>query len=90
MSAKKTAPKKKSTQPEVEVAQPQIQELSAQDEIAALRSAHDFFGSYQNVPGFAAAQWGRALDTIALVANSLISKGGFLEQSDKPTDQPSA
>mgnify|MGYP006943718901 CR=1 FL=1 len=71
--------------------QPQIQELSPEQEINALRAAHQFFGNFPNVPGHAAANWGQALDALAIVANSLIKKAGLLGPS-APTDesQPSA
>ena len=48
--------------------------LTAEQEINALRSAHQFFSNFDRVPGFLANQWSQALDTVAVVANSLISK----------------
>lgn len=56
----------------------EIQELTQQQEIGALRAAHSFFSSFTGVPGHSAAQWGQALDAIAVVANSLIKKSGAL------------
>ena len=59
------------TTPEVSVATPT---LTTAQEINALRAAHQFFSNFDRVPGFAASQWSQALDTIAVVANSLINK----------------
>jgi len=81
-----------------EAAAPQVQELTAEQEIQVLRQAHEFFGNFNAVPGFAASKWGQALDAIALVANSLIKKAGLLtpevsEPSEDESDsdaQPSA
>lgn len=83
---KKAAPKAPSAQ---DLAS-QIPDLSAEDEIKALRAAHDFFGSYSNVPGFAASAWGNALDNIAHVANSLIKKAGLLDDVVEPPEDPKA
>jgi len=52
----------------------QLQTLTAEQEIGALRSVHTFLSNFDRVPGSMAATWGQALDTIAVVANSLISK----------------
>ena len=57
--------------PEVAVSTPV---LTAEQEINALRAAHQFFSNFDRVPGFLASQWSQALDTIAVVANSIISK----------------
>jgi hypothetical protein len=57
--------------PEVAVSTPV---LTAEQEINALRAAHQFFSNFDRVPGFLANQWSQALDTIAVVANSIISK----------------
>lgn len=51
-----------------------IQTLTAEQEINALRSVHTFLSNFDRVPGSMATTWGQALDTIAVVANSLISK----------------
>lgn len=48
--------------------------LTTEQEINALRAAHQFFSNFDRVPGFLASQWSQALDTIAVVANSLIGK----------------
>jgi hypothetical protein len=48
--------------------------LTSEQEINALRAAHQFFSNFDRVPGFLANQWSQALDTIAVVANSLIGK----------------
>jgi hypothetical protein len=48
--------------------------LTTEQEIAALRSVHEFLSKFDRVPGFLANQWSQALDTVAVVANSLIRK----------------
>lgn len=48
--------------------------LTTDQEIGALRAAHQFFSNFDRVPGFLTNQWSQALDTIAVVANSLINK----------------
>ena len=72
------------TTPEVEVSTPT---LTTTQEINALRAAHQFFSNFDRVPGFAASQWSQALDTIAVVANSLINKtnGKQPDTQDAPT-----
>lgn len=51
-----------------------LQKLTAEQEINALRSVHQFLSSFDRVPGALATTFGQALDTIAVVANSLIAK----------------
>jgi hypothetical protein len=51
-----------------------LQKLTAEQEINALRSVHKFLSEFDRVPGALATTWGQALDTIAVVANSLIAK----------------
>ena len=70
---------KKATTATTTVKAPTVQELSQEQEIGTLRSAHQFFSNFPNVPGHAASNWGQALDALAVVANSLISKAGLLE-----------
>jgi len=48
--------------------------LTTEQEINALRAAHQFFSNFDRVPGFLTNQWSQALDAIAVVANSLIGK----------------
>lgn len=48
--------------------------LSAEQEINTLRAVHQFLSNFDRVPGFMTSQWSQALDAIAVVANSLISK----------------
>lgn len=63
------------TTQEAEVtATPELPTLTTEQEIAALRSVHDFLSKFDRVPGFLANQWSQALDTVAVVANSLIKK----------------
>lgn len=50
------------------------QTLTSEQEINALRSVHEFFSQFDRVPGFLANKWSQALDTVAVVANSLIAK----------------
>lgn len=62
--------------------------LTAEQEINALRSVHQFFGNFDRVPGFLSSQWSQALDSIAVVANSLIAKANpeaFLTPGDETT-----
>jgi hypothetical protein len=56
-----------------EVAQ-ELPNLTSEQEIQALRSVHEFLSSFDRVPGFLASKWSQALDTVAIVANSLIGK----------------
>lgn len=56
-----------------EVAQ-ELPNLTSEQEIQALRSVHEFLSSFDRVPGFLANKWSQALDTVAIVANSLIGK----------------
>ena len=56
--------------------QPTATPITAEQEINGLRAVHQFFANYDRVPGFLANQWSQALDTIAVVANSLIAKNG--------------
>jgi len=51
-----------------------LQKLTAEQEINALRSVHKFLSDFDRVPGTLATTFGQALDTIAIVANSLIAK----------------
>lgn len=50
------------------------QKLTAEQEINALRSVHEFLTQFDRVPGFLANKWSQALDAVAVVANSLIAK----------------
>lgn len=56
-----------------ETSQPS-QVLAPEQEVGALRRVHEFMTNFDRVPGSLAVQWGQALDTIAVVANSLIEK----------------
>ena len=57
-----------------DAAQPQQRSLNKQEQIQALTAAHRFFSDFDRVPGSAANVWAQALDTIAVVANSLIAE----------------
>lgn len=83
-SADTTTPTTETTTPEVSVTSPT---LTTKQEINALRAAHQFFSNFDRVPGFAANQWSQALDTIAVVANSLINKTNGA-QPDVPDTEP--
>jgi hypothetical protein len=48
--------------------------LTAEQEIQALRNVHQFLSQFDRVPGFLTNKWSKALDAIAIVANSLIAK----------------
>jgi len=52
----------------------ELPNLTSEQEIQALRSVHEFLSSFDRVPGFLANKYSQALDTIAIVANSLIGK----------------
>ena len=74
--------------------QQELPTLTAEQEIAALRSVHDFLTKFDRVPGFLANQWSQALDTVAVVANSLIKKAtennnttASAEQADETVSQ---
>jgi hypothetical protein len=74
--------------PEVAVTSPT---LTTTQEINALRATHEFFSNFDRVPGFAASQWSQALDTIAVVANSLINKtNGKTPDTENAVDAASA
>ena len=51
-----------------------IEPLSIQQEIGALRKVHEYLSEFDRVPGSMSASWSQMLDTIAVVANSLIAK----------------
>lgn len=59
--------------------------LTTEQEINALRAAHQFFSNFDRVPGFLANQWSQALDTVAVVANSLIAKTTAASSSSEST-----
>lgn len=65
--------------------------LTTEQEIQALRSVHEFLSEFDRVPGFLANKWSQALDTIAVVANSLIGKaranGTLSENTETETTQ---
>lgn len=61
--------------------------LTTEQEINGLRAVHQFFANYDRVPGFLANQWSQALDTIAVVANSLLAKNGGSAVVDVPTEE---
>jgi putative alpha-1,2-mannosidase len=48
--------------------------ISQEQEVAALRRVHQFLSEFDRVPGSMSAQWSQMLDTVAIVANSLIAK----------------
>lgn len=75
------------TTPEVAVTSPT---LTTAQEINALRAAHQFFSNFDRVPGFAANQWSQALDTIAVVANSLINKTNGAQPDATPAPEVTA
>lgn len=62
------------TETTTEAAAAELPVLTTEQEIAALRSVHEFLSKFDRVPGFLANQWSQALDTVAVVANSLIRK----------------
>jgi hypothetical protein len=62
------------------------QELLAEQEISALRRVHEFLSAFDRVPGSMSAQWSQMLDTVAVVANSLIAK--LPKTEEQPESQP--
>ena len=60
--------------------------LTTEQEINALRAAHQFFSNFDRVPGFLTNQWSKALDTIAVVANSLIGKANLGATTSETTE----
>lgn len=48
--------------------------LAQEQEVGALRKVHQFLSEFDRVPGSMSAQWSQMLDTVAIVANSLIAK----------------
>ena len=53
--------------------------LTTAQEIEALRSVHQFLSNFDRVPGNLTSAWSQALDTVAVVANSLIQKANEAE-----------
>lgn len=51
-----------------------VESLLPEQEIGALRKVHEFLSGFDRVPGSMSAQWSQMLDTVAVVANSLIAK----------------
>ena len=47
-----------------------VNNVTAAQRLAILRSVHGFFANYDRVPGGLASQWGNALDALAVVINS--------------------
>ena len=62
------------------------QTLTTEQEINALRSVHEFLSQFDRVPGFLANKWSQALDTIAVVANSLIAKANPATGTETTTE----
>jgi hypothetical protein len=79
-----TAQTTEETQEAEVTAAPELPTLTAEQEIAALRSVHEFLSTFDRVPGFLANQWSQALDTVAVVANSLIKKA---QENDTTTTE---
>ena len=59
--------------------------LTSQQEIEALRSVHEFLSAFDRVPGYLTSKWSQNLDTIAVVANSLIGKTKTTEETAEET-----
>lgn len=47
-----------------------VNNVTAAQRVAILRSVHGFFSNYDRVPGALAEQWGNALNALAVVVNS--------------------
>jgi len=52
----------------------ELEPLTVEQEIGALRRVHEYLREFDRVPGSMASTWSQMLDTIAVVANSLIAK----------------
>jgi predicted translin family RNA/ssDNA-binding protein len=63
--------------------------LSAEQEIGALRTVHEFLSEFDRVPGSLSSKWSQMLDTIAVVANSLIGKLPKTSEVDEVDASPS-
>lgn len=50
------------------------QTLAPEQEVGALRKVHEFLSEFDRVPGSLSSQWAQMLDTVAVVANSLLAK----------------
>ncbi len=72
------------TQADMTINSEPAQSLTTEQEIGALRKVHQFLSEFDRVPGNMCAPWSQMLDTVAVVANSLIAK---LKPSDSiPTE----
>lgn len=60
--------------------------LLTEQEVGALRKVHQFLSEFDRVPGSMSAQWSQMLDTVAIVANSLIAK--LPKQDESADDKP--
>lgn len=60
--------------------------LLPEQEVGALRKVHQFLSEFDRVPGSMSAQWSQMLDTVAVVANSLIAK--LPKAETQPEAQP--
>ena len=56
--------------------------LEPEQEISGLKKVHQYLSEFDRVPGSMAATWSQMLDTIAVVANSLIAKFGASKSQD--------
>jgi len=68
--AQKSKTKKQETKQEP-VAQ-NIKTIGKHEQVKALTEIYQYFSNYDRISGSAATTWGRALDTIALVTNSIV------------------
>ena len=51
--------------------QPQIQKLTKQQKVDALRQVHQFLSNFDRVPGFLANQWFQTIQAVALVCDNI-------------------
>jgi hypothetical protein len=61
--------------------------ISQEQEVGALRKVHQFLSEFDRVPGSMSAQWSQMLDTVAIVANSLIAKLPKAEPQEEETKE---
>lgn len=52
----------------------EVQKLSKEEQANALRQVYLFLSEFNGVPGKLATQWGKALDTVAVVVNNLMEE----------------
>jgi hypothetical protein len=62
----------------------QTPKLTKEQKLKVLQGVHQFFGSFDRVPGFLAGAWAQNLDAIAVLSNSI----NQYEADDAPAATP--